>query len=67
MLFVAVVCARFATCLVARVGTALFIRVVGALAVNTAGLEALALALRGTLLVVAFVVVATTIVAELIC
>ncbi len=38
---------------------------VSKLAVNTAGLEVLALALRGTLLVVAFVIVATAIVAEL--
>ena len=64
-LFVAVVRTWFITCLVARVGMALFVRVVGVLAVNTAGLEALALTLRGTLLVVVFVVVATAVVAEL--
>ncbi len=64
-LFVAVVCTQFVTRLVAQVGMALFVRVVGMLAVNTAGLEALALALRETLLVVVFVVVVTTVVTEL--
>jgi hypothetical protein len=69
-LFVAVVCAQFVMCLIAWIGTALFVLVVGVLAVNTAGLEALALALRGALLVVAFVVVmlvviATAVVAKL--
>ncbi len=52
-------------CLVVWVGTALFVQVVGVLAVNTAGLEALALALRGTLLVIAFFVVTTAVIAEL--
>jgi hypothetical protein len=37
----------------------------GVIAANTAGLEALALMPRGTLLVIAFVVVATAVVAEL--
>jgi hypothetical protein len=64
-LFVTVVCAWFVMHLVARVGMALFVQVVGMLVVNTAGLEALALALRGTLLVVACVAVATAIVVEL--
>jgi hypothetical protein len=64
-LFVAVVRTWFITCLVARVGMALFVRVVGVLAVNTAGLEALALTLRGTLLVVVFIVIAAALVAEL--
>ncbi len=64
-LFVAVVCAWFVTRLVARVGMAFFVQVVGVLAVNMAGLEALALVLRGALLVVAFVVIATAVVAEL--
>ncbi len=64
-LFVTVLCTLFVMHLVARVGMALFVQVVGVLAVNTAGLEAFALVLRGTLLVVAFVVVATAIVAEL--
>jgi hypothetical protein len=56
---------RFVMRLVVRGGMALFERLVGVLAVNTAGLEALALVLRGTLLVDMFVVVATAVVAEL--
>jgi hypothetical protein len=52
--------------LVARIGTALLVMVVGMLAMDATGLEVLALALRGTLLVVAFVFNATAIVAELV-
>jgi hypothetical protein len=44
---------------------AFFIQVFGLLAVNMAGLEALALVLRRTLLVVMFVVVVTAIIVEL--
>jgi hypothetical protein len=44
---------------------ALFKRVVGVLAVNTAGLESLALMLRGTLLVVPFFVIVTAVIAGL--
>jgi hypothetical protein len=64
-LFVAVVHTRFIARLVVQVGMALLVQVVGVLAVNMAGLEALAPALRGTLLVIAFVVVATAVIAEL--
>jgi hypothetical protein len=64
-LFVTVVCAWFETGLVAWVGMALFVQVVGVLTMNTAGLKALAIVLWGTLLVFAFVVIATTIVVEL--
>jgi hypothetical protein len=52
-------------CLVAWIGTALFVQVVGLLAMNMAGLEAHALTLRGPLLLVTFVLFATTILAEL--
>ncbi len=65
-LFITIVHAQFVIRLVARVGMAFFVQVVGVLAVNTTGLEVLALALRGTLLVIAFVVVVTTIVAEIV-
>jgi hypothetical protein len=64
-LFVTVVRAQFIMRLVVQVGMALFVQVVGMLVVNTTGLEAQALALRGTLLVVAFVIVAIAITAEL--
>jgi hypothetical protein len=64
-LFIAVVCMQFVTRLVAHIGTSHFVLVVGVLTMNTAGLEALALVLRGTLLVVASVVVATAVIAKL--
>jgi hypothetical protein len=65
-LFVAAVCTQFIMRLIAWIGMALFIQMVGVLAVKTAGLEALALVLRGTLLVVALVLFATTIITELV-
>jgi hypothetical protein len=64
-LFVAVVHEQFVTRLAAWVSMALFVQVVGVFAANMAGLEALALALRGALLVVAFVIIVTTVIVEL--
>jgi hypothetical protein len=58
-----VVCAQF--CLIARVGTALFVRVLGVLAGDTTGLEVLVFVLGGTLPVIAFVIAATGVIAEL--
>jgi hypothetical protein len=58
-----VVSAQF--CLIVRVGMALFVRLLGVLAVDATGLEVLVFALRGTLPVVAFVIAATAVIAEL--
>jgi hypothetical protein len=58
-----VVCTRF--CLIARVDMELFVLVLGVLTVDATGLEVLVFALGETLPVVAFIVAATAIVAEL--
>ena len=60
-----VVCAQLLTRLVARVGMTLFIQVLGVLVVDATGLVVLVFVLGGNLPVVAFVVAATAIIAEL--
>jgi hypothetical protein len=65
MLAPVVVCVQFWMCLIAWIGGTLFIRLLGVLVMDATGLEVLVFALGGTLPVVAFVVIATAVVAEL--
>jgi hypothetical protein len=57
---------EFLTRLIARVRTAPFVRVLGVLAVDATGLEVLVFPIVGTLPAVAFVIIVTAIIAELV-